>query len=595
MRTPFTRAACAAAAVAALSSLGMAGPGTAGAASTAPPARALRLAASHGRGARSARPVTAYVVNAGSGPVAPIRTATGTGPGAIAVTPAPGTTGAVPASFQPAAASFVSASWGVVLGGVGCTVDGPCAARLAVTADGGRHWRFMHAPNVTLNGSGPAVRNVLLLGGTSHLWATADGTHWHRYRFGCPAFYSRTGLASISASSRSRVLFLCLGEAAAALQSKAVLASVNGGKTIRLAGIAPIQGFGGVIAVPPRSRTVITLGTESSLARSADGGRTWKHTYVDNGGEPWNYLAYPSQTTGWAEYGKAEYGAALWKTTDTGRTWHQVRFTSPPHPVTAYVVNAGSGTVTPINTATGKPLKAIRVGTDPGAIAITPDGKTAYVVNSGSNTVTPIRTATNKAGKAIKVGIGPGAIAITPDGKTAYLAEDGHVLGAPGFVVPIRTTTSTVGKADQDLAAGPDSGEPGARVLHLGQPSPAVGRWVVGQAAGSQPDARAERADGAADEQHLLAVPHRGRAPVIQGHRRDLPPPAGNRVVGRSVTQCPHRAGRLSGETARHDEFFAGPGAARGSPRLQPRGWQHVPGIGRGAVSLCRVRAPAAV
>ncbi len=34
---------------------------------------------------------------------------------------------------------------------------------------------------------------------------------------------------------------------------------------------------------------------------------------------------------------------------------------------------------------------------EPSAIAITPDGKVAYVVNQGSGTVTPIRTATNTA------------------------------------------------------------------------------------------------------------------------------------------------------------------------------------------------------
>ncbi len=47
------------------------------------------------------------------------------------------------------------------------------------------------------------------------------------------------------------------------------------------------------------------------------------------------------------------------------------------HPVTAYVANGGSDAVTPINTATNKALKAIKVGNDPRAIAITPDGKTA--------------------------------------------------------------------------------------------------------------------------------------------------------------------------------------------------------------------------
>jgi YVTN family beta-propeller protein len=40
-------------------------------------------------------------------------------------------------------------------------------------------------------------------------------------------------------------------------------------------------------------------------------------------------------------------------------------------------------------------------------------GKTAYVVNVGSDTVTPIFTATNTAGPAISVGSRPVAIALT--------------------------------------------------------------------------------------------------------------------------------------------------------------------------------------
>ena len=87
---------------------------------------------------------------------------------------------------------------------------------------------------------------------------------------------------------------------------------------------------------------------------------------------------------------------------------------TPAHPVTAYVANSGSGTVTPIRTATNTAGKAITVGTCPADIAITPDGKTAYVLNFGSGTVTPIDTASNTAGKPITVGRGPGAIAITP-------------------------------------------------------------------------------------------------------------------------------------------------------------------------------------
>jgi YVTN family beta-propeller protein len=64
-------------------------------------------------------------------------------------------------------------------------------------------------------------------------------------------------------------------------------------------------------------------------------------------------------------------------------------------PATAYVANFLANTVTPINTATNMPGKAIKVGAAPSTIAITPSGKTAYVANSLSNTVTPIHTATN--------------------------------------------------------------------------------------------------------------------------------------------------------------------------------------------------------
>ncbi len=72
--------------------------------------------------------------------------------------------------------------------------------------------------------------------------------------------------------------------------------------------------------------------------------------------------------------------------------------------------------MTPISTATNKAGKAIKVGSGPVDIAITPDGKTAYAVNNNfsSGTVIRIRTATSTALKAIKVGSGPYAIAITP-------------------------------------------------------------------------------------------------------------------------------------------------------------------------------------
>ena len=111
-----------------------------------------------------------------------------------------------------------------------------------------------------------------------------------------------------------------------------------------------------------------------------------------------------------------------------------------PNGRTAYVANAGSGTVTPISTATHRPGPPIKVGSGPQAIAITPNGRTAYVANAGSGTVTPISTATGRAGAPIRAGSGPRAIAITPDGRTAYVADWG---GAA--VTPIDTATGRAG------------------------------------------------------------------------------------------------------------------------------------------------------
>ncbi len=109
-------------------------------------------------------------------------------------------------------------------------------------------------------------------------------------------------------------------------------------------------------------------------------------------------------------------------------------------PMTVYVANAGSGTVTPIEAATNKPGSGIKVGSEPVGVVVTPDGKTAYVTNYGSESVTPIEVATNTPGSEIKVGSFPKAIALTPDGKTAYVVnEDGD------SVTPIEVATNKPG------------------------------------------------------------------------------------------------------------------------------------------------------
>lgn len=122
------------------------------------------------------------------------------------------------------------------------------------------------------------------------------------------------------------------------------------------------------------------------------------------------------------------------------------------------------GTVTPISTVTNTRGAAIKVGTDPIGISITPDGKTAYVLNSTpDNTLIPISTTLGTVGPAIKVGRFPYSMAITPDSKTVYIADHGDsVTGSGSGVIPVSTATNDAGPAiktpngSNSLAISPD-------------------------------------------------------------------------------------------------------------------------------------------
>jgi YVTN family beta-propeller protein len=166
-----------------------------------------------------------------------------------------------------------------------------------------------------------------------------------------------------------------------------------------------------------------------------------------------------------------------------------------PAQPTAFVVNSASNSVTPVDLVTRRAGKAIRVGADPIAVAVTPSGAVAYVVNSGSGTVTPIATASRKAGKPIRVGADPQGIAITPNGQTAYVTNMGSdtvtpidlVTGRPG--API-----AVGSMPRAVAITPDGRT--ALVLNWGGGSVTPIRLPsgLGAAAGPRSFGRAGRA-----------------------------------------------------------------------------------------------------
>jgi YVTN family beta-propeller protein len=116
---------------------------------------------------------------------------------------------------------------------------------------------------------------------------------------------------------------------------------------------------------------------------------------------------------------------------------------SQPAHVTAYVASSFGNQVAAVDTTTSTVMKMITVGSRPGAIAVTPDGKTAYVATCDG--VVPVDIATNTAGPVIKGTKGAGSIAVTPDGKTAYLTY-GLVCSSstPDQVTAVDTATNTV-------------------------------------------------------------------------------------------------------------------------------------------------------
>jgi YVTN family beta-propeller protein len=118
-----------------------------------------------------------------------------------------------------------------------------------------------------------------------------------------------------------------------------------------------------------------------------------------------------------------------------------------PNGKTVYITNYGTGTVVPINTATNKTGKPIKVGAEPTFIAVAPNGKTIYAVSADA--VYPIRIATNKAEKPIRIAkFSPIAIAITPNGMTAWISGDqwiGRRGFGRGFAVPFSTATNIPG------------------------------------------------------------------------------------------------------------------------------------------------------
>lgn len=180
---------------------------------------------------------------------------------------------------------------------------------------------------------------------------------------------------------------------------------------------------------------------------------------------------------------------------------------------TAYVTNAGSGSVTPVTIASSLPGPAIAVGTTPEALAITPDGTAAYVVDAAENRVRRITVATGAVGPPIAVGNAPSAIAIHPDGTRAYVANAadntvtpidlttgiaGNPVAATGLVNPVAVAVHPAGNVAYVVSGGTPTSAGGVTSFDLSGATPQPVQTVGAGGVGARPTAIAVGPSGTA-------------------------------------------------------------------------------------------------
>jgi gliding motility-associated-like protein len=105
----------------------------------------------------------------------------------------------------------------------------------------------------------------------------------------------------------------------------------------------------------------------------------------------------------------------------------------------AYVPNETDGTVSVINTSTNTVIQTIRVGNQPKAVVVSPDGSSVYVANFDDNTISVIATNSNTVVASIYLPGTPLCIAVSPDGKQLYACSQQN-----DTVYQISTATNSI-------------------------------------------------------------------------------------------------------------------------------------------------------
>ena len=90
----------------------------------------------------------------------------------------------------------------------------------------------------------------------------------------------------------------------------------------------------------------------------------------------------------------------------------------------AYITNAGDGSVTVLDLSTNLTTTITGIGNNPQGIALSPNGATVYVTNFDDDTVAEIDAITNSVVRTVAVGAGPKGIVAPNNGTLIYVANE---------------------------------------------------------------------------------------------------------------------------------------------------------------------------
>lgn len=107
---------------------------------------------------------------------------------------------------------------------------------------------------------------------------------------------------------------------------------------------------------------------------------------------------------------------------ETGQDVTHMVVVAPAHG-RAYTANIGSGTVTAVDTETGRVLAQLKTGAGAEGLALSPAGDRVYVTNRSAGTLSEIDVSSNTVTRSLEVGSFPIRVEILPDGSRALVSN----------------------------------------------------------------------------------------------------------------------------------------------------------------------------